>query len=420
MRVLVVSQYYWPETFIITAEVARLRAQGIEITVLTGKPNYPGGDVLPGYSAWSVQREWHEGTEIVRVPIIPRGRNSALRLVLNYMSFVLSAALLGPFVLRGRSFETVFVYALSPIVQALPAILIARWKQARLVLWVQDLWPESLSATGFVKNRRILAIVGHVVRFIYCRCDRILVQSRAFRAPVTALTDDPDKIHYLPNPVPDLAMPSAISEACQSLADEIDASFSIVFAGNLGRAQALDLVLDAAQRLRDLPDVRLFLIGSGSMEPWLRAEVSRQGLTNVTLPGRFPSEAMPILLPKASAFLVSLRAEEIFAYTVPSKLQTYFAIGRPVIAMLEGEGAAILNEAGAGITCPPGDAEALALAIRTMYETSARDRQAMGAAARAYFEAEFAPDKITAALKRHLIAACDVRYGRADHVRKEK
>ncbi|MBO6675221.1 MAG: glycosyltransferase family 4 protein [Rhizobiales bacterium] len=407
MRVLVVSQYYWPETFIITAEIARLRQEGIEVTVLTGKPNYPSGNVFPGYRAWGIQHEKHEGTEIVRLPIFPRGQNSAIRLMLNYLSFVLSAAFFGPFVLRGRSFETVFVYALSPILQALPAIPIARCKRARLVLWVQDLWPESLSATGFVKNLHVLAAVRQVVRFIYRRSDRILVQSRAFRAPVAALTDDPGKIHYVPNPVPDLRPPQTPSPEIRALADQIGTGFSIVFAGNLGRAQALDTVMDAAGRLSDLPQVKLFLIGSGSMEPWLHDEVSRRGLSNVALPGRFPSDAMPVLLPKASALLVSLRAEEIFAHTVPSKLQTYFAIGRPVIAMLDGEGAAILTEAGAGLTCPPGDAEALALAIRTMYETSQQDRQAMGAAARTYFEAEFAPDKITAALKRHLIAARD-------------
>lgn len=407
MKVLVLSQYYWPETFPITAEVARLRHAGVEVTVLTGKPNYPGGDILPGYRAWGTQRERHQSTQILRVPVFPRGQDSAFRLLLNYLSFVISAALFGPLLLRKEPFDAVFVYAPSPILQALPAILIAWRKKAALVLWVQDLWPESLSATGFVKNRHILKLVAGLVRFIYARCHRILLQSRAFHGPVAALTDDPDKIHYLPNPAHDLAVPAEPSPTSQALGEKISRAFSIVFAGNLGRAQALDVVLDAAEQLLDLPDVRLVLIGSGRMDEWLREEVGHRALTNVMLPGRFQSDEMPLLLPKAGALLVSLRADEIFAYTVPSKLQTYFAIGRPVIAMLEGEGAAILEEAGAGSTCPPGDAKALALAIRAMYETSAQDRDAMGAAGRAYFEAEFAPDKITVALKGHLLAAHD-------------
>ncbi len=403
MHVLLLTQYYWPETFPITAEVARLRAEGAKVTVLTGKPNYPDGQVFDGYKAWGVQREWHDGVEIFRVPLVPRGQNSGVRLALNYISFVLSAGLLAPLLLRRQRFNTVFVYAPSPILQALPGILIARLKQAKLVLWVQDLWPESLSATGAVTDRRILAVVASVVRYIYRHSDRILVQSRAFRQPVSALANDRSKVHYLPNPTPDLTPPDQVAQDVALLADDIGSGFSIVFAGNLGRAQALDVVMDAARELEDLASLRIFLIGSGSMDTWLHEQIARYQLTNVVLPGRFPADAMPPLLSKAATLLVSLRGDEIFTYTVPSKLQTYLAIGRPIVAVLDGEGAAILTEAGAGFISPTEDPTALASTIRKMYETSEKERADMGAAGRAYFEAEFAPELITKALMQHLL-----------------
>jgi len=166
MRVLLISQYFWPETFGINALVRALRERGVEITVLTGKPNYPDGQVFAGYSAWGVQRESFEGVEVIRLPLFPRGKRSSLRLALNYMSFVAAGLVLGPWLLRRRIFDVVFVYAPSPLLQALPAIWLSWLKRAPFALWVQDLWPESLSATGFVKNRLALGLVARIVRFI--------------------------------------------------------------------------------------------------------------------------------------------------------------------------------------------------------------------------------------------------------------
>ncbi len=405
MRVLLFSQYYWPEPFPITAQVARLRATGVDVTVLTGKPNYPGGTILESYRAWGTAQEWHGDVEILRVPMLGRGQGSALRLMLNYIIFILSAALFGPWLLRGRAFDAVLVYAPSPLLQALPAIIIARLKRARLLVWVQDLWPESLSATGFVTNRFVLGVVKKLVRIIYRNADRILVQSRAFIRPVAALSDDPKKIHYLPNPVSDLTPPAETPPATQELAREISEHVSIVFAGNFGRAQALDTVLNAARQLHDLPGLRVVLIGSGHMEEWVRDQVVSHGLeAKVLLPGRFPPEHMPVLLSRASALLVTLQAEEIFSYTVPSKVQTYLAMGRPIIAALDGEGAALLKASGAGLICPAGDSDLLAKTIRTFYDTSQEERAAMGQAGKVYFETHFAPAQITRALSDHLEA----------------
>ena len=167
MKLLVVSQYFWPENFRINELVSQLVAEGLKVTVLTGKPNYPEGKFFPGNRAWGIRHACHAGAEVIRLPLAPRGSRSGLRLAINYLSFVLAGYFLAPFALRGAQFDAVFVYAPSPLLQALPAILLAWLKRAPLIVWVQDLWPESLSATGHVKNRFLLRMVETVVRYIY-------------------------------------------------------------------------------------------------------------------------------------------------------------------------------------------------------------------------------------------------------------
>lgn len=411
-RVLLVSQYYWPESFTITAEIARLTSVGFHVTVLTGQPNYPAGRIFPGYRPLSIRRETVQGIEVIRLPLLPRGSGSGLRLLLNYASFILSGLLIAPFLLRGRRFDVIFVFGLSPLLQALPAVLLSRLKGAPMVIWVQDLWPESLSATGFIRNPALLGMVRILVRLIYRNSARILVQSEAFRAPVAALSPPGAAIHCVPNSGQTVPEGSTPSGAARALGERIARGFTIVFAGNLGHAQGLDTVLDALDRLRDLPDVRLCLVGSGALDGWLAEERRRRDLTMLDLPGRFAPEDMPTILSQASALLVSLRQEEIFSLTVPSKMQTYLSAGRPILAALDGEGARILNEAGAGFASPAGDAEALATAIRRMARLPESERRAMGLSGRRYFDMHFAPDRITALLSGHLTAeACgDARH----------
>ena len=343
MRILVLSQYFWPETFRITEVVESLREAGCDMTVLTGQPNYPEGIVPDGYSAASLNTQLRDGLTIHRVPLVPRGRGSAFRLTLNYLSFVVSATVFGPWLLRGKRFDAILVYAPSPILQAIPAVWLASLKGARLVTWVQDLWPESLSATGFVRDPRLLAAVAAEVRWIYQRNDLLLVPSPAFIEPVSRMAGR-TPVAYHPNPG-ELAFSAQATDRAPAL--ELELGFNVVFAGNLGTVQALDTVLAAAQLLRDATDVRFVLVGSGSRSEWLQQETRRLGLANVRLPGRFAPQDMPGILSQASALLVSLSRDPIMAQTVPSKIQAYLAAGRPIIASLDGEGARVVDNAGA-------------------------------------------------------------------------
>ncbi|MDH4607316.1 glycosyltransferase family 4 protein [Pseudomonas sp. BN102] len=393
MKFLLVSQYFWPESFIINDLVRKLVEQGHEVVVATGKPNYPNGDVFPGYTAKGIQRErFAESVELLRVPLWPRGQGGALNLALNYLSFVATGLLCLPWLLRGRKFDAILVFAPSPITQVIPAILLKWLKRAHLAVWVQDLWPESLAATGFVRNPKVLKAVGWMVRGIYACCDTLLIQSRAFADPVARYARR-EKLVYYPNSIAAEPAVDTAETVPDELCRELEQSFSVVFAGNIGTAQAIETLVGAAELLRAEEGLRLVLVGSGSKLDWVRERKQALKLDNLTLAGRFPMSTMPHIFERASALLVSLRDEEIFAYTIPSKVQAYLAAGRPVIASLRGEGARVVEEAGAGRICEPENARALADSILALKAMTPAEREAAGRSGRAYFNEHFDMDR---------------------------
>jgi glycosyltransferase involved in cell wall biosynthesis len=386
VRLLVVTQYFWPESFRINEVVSSLVERGISVDVLTGKPNYPDGDVFPGYRANGCMTENWQGARIFRVPMIPRGLKSAVRLALNYLSFVFAGAIAGAWLLRNTKPDVIFVYAPSPLLQALPAILIGRIKRVPVVIYVQDLWPESIEATGYVRNRLIIRMVEKVVRFIYRRANLIMVSSRPFEAAIRRFSPTA-KIIYYPNSVD--ASFCDPSEGPRLDIPELDGGFSVVFAGNIGSAQAVEVIVEAAERLSSYADIRLVVLGSGSKLEWMHQQKRDRKLHNLHLPGRFPVETMPYLLAKASALLVTLADKPIFAATVPNKIQAYMAVGRPVIACMNGEGARLVAEAQVGLTASAEDADGLAKIIIELYQMSPDERNQLGANGQAYYRAHF-------------------------------
>lgn len=386
MRILIISQFFAPEQFLINDLAKTLRDLGHQIVVATGKPNYPEGKIFDGYVAAGVQRELFNGDiPVVRVPLRARGKGGAINLFLNYASFAWSGSVRFPGLFRNDNFDVIFVYGVSPIIQAIPAIILSRIKKTHLAIWIQDLWPESLAATGFIRSRVVLNAVGLLVRWIYSCADTLLVQSRAFIGPVSRYTSSAEIVYY-PNtqmlPTDAENNTQAVPEALLKLLRD---RFCVVFAGNIGTAQAVETLIAAAGELKGLSDVRIVLVGSGSMLEWARAEKAARSLDNVVFSGRLPSSAMPTIYRHASCLLVSLKDTEIFGYTIPSKIQSYMAAGRPIIAALNGEGARVVGEAGAGLTCPAEDPAALADRVKELYRMPEEARLRMGAAGRMYF-----------------------------------
>jgi glycosyltransferase involved in cell wall biosynthesis len=388
MKILVVSQYFWPENFRINDLSYELVRRGHQVTVLTGLPNYPSGKIQKGFSCWRWS-EKHEGMEIVRVPILPRGRGGGMRLVLNYLSFALSASFLGPIKCRGK-YDLIFVHEPSPITVGLPAIAMKWLKGCPIIFWVLDLWPESIQAAGGIKFPPLINAVKKLVKFIYHQCDMILVQSRGFIPRVKSFGIPEGRIRYFPSWAEDIFKPVKSSSMLRIKLNVPERAFCIMFAGNVGSAQGFDCILEAAELTRKHPDIYWLVVGDGRMSSWLAEQVHEKGLQkNFLLLGRYPLDQMPNLYAMADVLLVSLKNEPIFSLTIPGKIQSYLASGKPVMAFLNGEGAKVVNESNAGLTCPGENPAALAEAVLKLYNLPPQKLIEMGKRGRVYYEKNF-------------------------------
>lgn len=392
MKILVVSQYFWPENFRINDLVKEWVERGHEVTVLTGKPNYPGGHVFPEFQRGPTAFGHYEGAKVHRVPMLARSQG-AIRLMLNYLSFMVGACVWGPWRLRGQRFDVIFVFEPSPITVGIPAVLLGKLKRVPVVLWVLDLWPETLAAVGVVRSPRVLRWVGHLVSFIYNRCALVLGQSRAFLGSIGRYCRDGSKIRYFPSWAENLFQQTDAAKAPE--VPDATNTFTIVFAGNVGEAQDFPAILDAAELLRHNDDVRWLIVGDGRRSDWVRDEVARRQLgQRVLLLGRFPVERMPSFYAHADALIASLKPDPTFGMTIPGKVQSYLLAGKPILGMLDGEGAAAIEAAGAGLVCPAGDAAGLAKAVEQMAAMAPAERLAMGARGRRFAEQEFDRDRL--------------------------
>ena len=388
MKILIVSQYFWPENFKINDLAQELSARGHQVTVLTGQPNYPGGEFFPGHSFFKPFTQRLGNIKIIRVPLIPRKRGRSMRLALNYLSFVLFASWAALFRCRGE-FDVIFVYEPSPFTVGIPAAFLRWLKKIPMIFWVQDLWPESLQATGAVRSPGILAMAGWMVRWIYRRCDRVLVQSRGFTEPAISAGADPDRIEYFPNWAESLYQPVAVDLKSPKL-EKLPTGFRILFAGNLGEAQSLETIVSAAEKLKDCPDIHWILLGSGRREPWLRKIIAGKNLqANVHLLGQQPVESMPHYFARADVLLVTLKKDPAFALTIPSKIQSYLACGKALLGALNGEGARVIQESGGGLAVAAEDAEALANSVQILYKLNPEERERMGQQGRTYYDNHF-------------------------------
>jgi glycosyltransferase involved in cell wall biosynthesis len=387
LNILIVSQYFWPENFRINDLAQELVTRGHSVTVLTGVPNYPDGKVFEAFRKDSKAFASYAGANVVRVPMLTRG-SGAVRLFLNYFTFAINSCMFGSWRLQGVRADVIFVFEPSPITVGLPAILLGRIKSAPIVFWALDLWPETLSAVGVVKSPRVLAWVGYLASFIYNRCTLVLGQSRGFLPSIAKYCSDARKIRYFPSWAEDV-----FTKPDSSRAPEVPVLkdvFNVLFAGNIGEAQDLPSVLDAAESLKDNTTIRWLIIGDGRKSGWLQEEIMRRGLqNNILILGRFPVDRMPSFYAHANALLVSLKKDPVFSLTIPGKVQSYLMAGVPILGMLDGEGAKVVVEANAGLVCPAGDAKGLASAVLHMASMSVDQRLQLAANGLAYAGKEF-------------------------------
>lgn len=391
LDILIVSQYFWPEDFRINDLAAGLVARGHAVTVLTGLPNYPGGQLEAGYGMRGPWTQHHEGVRIIRAPLVPRGRKSKFGLVANYASFALAASLVALFRCRKR-FDAIFVYEASPVTVGFPALVAKKMSGAPVFFWVLDLWPESLSASGMVKSRFADWIAAAMTRFIYAGSDVIMAPSLGYFESIRKTARQERDILYFPQWASE-AEDGKSSD--QGAVPAMPDGFKVMFTGNVGASQDFETVLAAAELLKDRLDINWMIVGDGHRLAWVRSEVENRGLSRtVHCLGRFPSSSMPSFFAQADVLLATLKDEPVFALTVPAKIQSYLAAGRPIVTAINGEVMRIMAEADAGVAVPAGDPLALSGAVQKLADTPLSEREKMGIRGRAYFETAYNRDRL--------------------------
>lgn len=381
MRIMYLTQWFEPEPNIVKglAFVRALEAAGHQVTVVTGFPNYPTGKLYPGYRLRWIQRETVAGVQVVRLPLYPSHDASAARRALNFLSFFAAALVYG--LVRRERYDLAYVYH-PPITVGLAAALAGRVRRLPFVLDVQDLWPDTIAATGMVGAGRLVGWLGRLCNHVYRRAAAIVVQSEGMR---TALIDrgvPPPKLTTIHN-WSDAEFGEA---AATDKAPSDDTRFTLVYGGNLGRAQALETVVDAAALLQSRrSDIEIVLQGDGVQAAALRERAQRAGVTILRFEPHRPQQEIIGVFRRADALLMHLADDPLFSITVPSKTQFYLSLGRPVVAGVAGEAADLLRRSGAAMVAPPSDAQALADAIAAMADTPRDRREAMGRQGLAFY-----------------------------------
>jgi colanic acid biosynthesis glycosyl transferase WcaI len=390
MRIVILSQFFDPEPMPRGLSLAHgLIAAGHEVEVITGFPNYPGGKIYPGYRVRPIHRETIEGVRITRLALYPSHSQSKFARIANYVSFAASATLYGLFA-RLKA-DVIYVYH-PPLTVGIAAAIIGWVRRIPFVMDVQDLWPDTLAATGMLTHPRALDFIGRCAAWVYRRAGCVSAQSPGIAARLRERGVPEKKRRIIHNwcdekqlmPPPNDA---PIAPEMKVFAD----TFTVLCAGNMGKAQAMDAVLDAAAIIsKTREDIQIIFVGGGLEITHLTSRVVREVLHNVTfLPARRMHE-MPPLFAAANCTLTHLRDDPLFAITIPSRIQAGLYAGRPMIMAVSGDAADIVHAANAGITCQPENARAMATAILEMAAMTYAARESMGNNGRAYYDKYFA------------------------------
>lgn len=405
MNVLFVSQYFAPEPFSNTRVVQNLVEYGAHTEVLCAVPNYPQGEFYSGYKGGRPVTETIGGVKVHRARTVARGTRKS-RLVLNYLSFAFFGSLRAMFD-RFEKPDVILLSQLSPILMAFPAVLLGWRYRVPVVYWVQDIWPESATYTLGIRHPVIVKPLSALCGWLYRRAEYVMVQSDALPPMIERFGVDKSRISVLPNTASDIFRPVPPSQAPAEAEMVPEHGFRICFAGNIGEAQDFDTIIEAATLLPDALDIQWIIIGSGRDLDRTIKRVKQSGIANrFHFLGRHPEERMPFFFAHADAMLVSLKKNDIFAMTVPYKMQCYMACGKPIIASLDGEGARIVQEAGAGVTAPSQSPQELARAIAGLVATFTEKRSEFEANSLAYFQQHYSKAEIFKALTATLELAC--------------
>lgn len=392
MKILFVCQYFYPEVFRGNDIAFHWAEDGHEVHVVCGVPNYPDGVFHKGYGWFKRRHEVINGVKVTRLPIIPRGNNKIL-LILNYFSYLIVGLVYMLFHALFHKYDRVFVQQLSPVMMSAPGVLYKKLQRVPLYTWVLDLWPESLTAAGGINNKYVLAFFKHYVKSEYKHSDKILISSRSFEKSILEYGDYKDKIVYYPQ-WSDASPNDNVNVNKNDNLPELPEGFKLMFAGAVGEAHGFECTMEAARMTKEHKEIKWVIVGDGRKLEWVREYVKEHGLeeTVYTL-GRFPAEAMPWFFGQVDVMLVTLSDDPLFKLYAPAKISSYMAAGKPIVAVLNGEGAEMIRDAGCGWTLAAGDAEGFAKLAIDLSREDASELAAKGANAAKYYDEHFVKEK---------------------------
>jgi glycosyltransferase involved in cell wall biosynthesis len=382
-RILFLTQWFDPEpTFKGLVFARELVRQGFEVEVLTGFPNYPGGKLYPGYCLKWLQKERCDGVLITRVPLYPSHDQSAIRRVLNYVSFSASALLYG--LLGAKKPDIIYTYH-PPLTVGIVAVFIRFFRRVPVVYDIQDMWPDSLRATGMIANLRVLFLVSQICNWVYRHVDHIVLLSPGFKRLLIERRVAEQKMDVIYNWCDEASL-STPTGAVPTAFPSLD-KFRIMFAGNMGKAQALDAVLDAAEIVaRNYPQICFIFLGGGIELEHLKLIAERDKLSNVCFLPAVPMAEVGSMLAEADALLVHLKKDPLFQITIPSKTQAYMAVGKPILMAVDGDAAELVKAGNCGVIAESQNPESIAAAAITLFKSDASERLAMGERSRNYYQ----------------------------------
>ncbi|MCM1237443.1 MAG: glycosyltransferase family 4 protein [Ruminococcus flavefaciens] len=399
MHLLVVSQCYYPEPFRINDICKEWVSRGYKITVVTGIPNYPEGRFYSGYGWFKKRTEMVDGVKVYHIPIISRG-SSSIRLILNYISFVISGFLWKCFTQVKP--DRIFVFETSPMTQALPAVWFARKRRIPCDIYVQDLWPENVEFAAGIHNKFLIRFIDLMVDYIYRNCYNIFVTSDSFRKHLEKRNSTwrlvqgikESKVIYWPQYAEEFYRPCIKKSKPQDMPDNM--SFKVVFTGNVGYAQGLDILPKVAALLKEEQEkCEFIIIGIGRYMESFKKDIEAAGVTDMFhLLGRKMPEEIPEYLAWCDAAFISFAENDIFKMTIPAKLQSYMACGMPILAAAGGETKKIVENAGCGKVVRAGDYRELCAAVKSLKYCTEEVRREMGIKAQRYADTHFNKQKL--------------------------
>ena len=395
-KILFVCQYFYPETFRGNDIAFHLVEEGHDVHVVTGIPNYPKGKFFPGYGVFKKRHEVINGVRVTHLPIVPRGEDNKIMLMLNYFSYLIVGWIWMFFHALWHKYDMVFCQQLSPVTMSSPAVLYKKMRHVPLYTWVLDLWPESLTAAGGINNKYILGFFDWFVKSEYKNSDKILTSSKSFDKSILKYGDYKDKIIYYPQwsdgTSDTLKSDFTLPDSLQKLSN--DSNFIVMFAGAVGEAHGMECNMQAALKTKEYKNIKWVIVGDGRRLDWVCSFVKEHGLEDTVLTlGRYPSETMPLFFEKADVMLVSLTDSPLFNMYSPAKIASYMAAERPIIAVLNGEGGDVVKAAECGWNVKAGDADSLADLVIKLSSTDMCELKDKGRKGKEYYNKFFTKEK---------------------------